>query len=110
MEQNLRRMRNERENRHENEDRDDECTDGICNPQVVFLNEKGGEDDSHTAESICKDVKENAMHIVVLVVSKRDNSLHGHDDRDDGRDDHVHDYVHDYAHDYVHVRDHDQHG
>ena len=70
MEQNLRRMRNERENRHENEDRDDECTDGICNPQVVFLNEKGGEDDSHTAESICKDMKENAMHIVVLVVSK----------------------------------------
>ena len=110
MEQNLRRMRNERENRHENEDRDDECTDGICNPQVVFLNEKGGEDDSHTAESICKDVKENAMHIVVLVVSKRDNSLHGRDGHDDGRDDHVHDYAHDYAHDYVHVRDHDQHG
>ena len=69
-----RRVGDEWEDRHENENGDDECTDGISNADIVLLNEEGREDHSHTAQSVCKNVEENSMHVVILAVSERNNT------------------------------------
>ena len=88
------------------------------------MNEEGGEDDSHTAECICKNMKENTMHVVILVMSERGDYQRDDDDRDDrddddrdgrdhngrdDRDDRDDHNGHDHDCDYVHDRDRDQH-
>ena len=80
------------------------------------MNEEGGEDDSHTAECVCKNMKENTMHVVILVMSERGDYQRDDDDRDgrdhngrDDRDDRDDHNGHDHDCDYVHDRDRDQH-
>ena len=112
MEENTGGVRDQWEHGHEDENWDDEGTDGISNADVVLLNEEGGEDHSHTAECVRKNMKENTMHVVILVVSERDDSLHGDGGRDgrDGRDgDHNGRDGHDCVHVHVHDRDRDLH-
>ena len=89
MNENAGRMGDEREDGHENEQRDDKRADGVRNAHTVVLNEKGGHNHAHTSQRVCQYVKKDTTHVVVLVKMKEtkihgDRDHDGHDDR--GRD------------------------
>ena len=76
---------NQREHRHQNENGNDEGADRVGDAHVValgvsdvcvsYLDEEGGENDTHRAQRVRQHVQEHAAHVLILLLTF---SLHTH--------------------------------